>query len=96
MPISLGKIEAADDLSLPEPLRQMTYFAHPKNKDEWQHDGQSVDNVTICVTMTVSFNLSYSFLILKMKPMNYIISKVTFSSKILQKRILWFKVFQRQ
>ena len=29
---SLGKMEVADDLSVPEALRQMTYFAHPKNK----------------------------------------------------------------
>ena len=31
---SLGKMEVADDLSVPEALRQMTYFAHPKNKDK--------------------------------------------------------------
>lgn len=83
-----GKIEVPDGLSLPECLRQMTYFAHPKNKEKQQHDGQSVDNATICVTMTVSFNLSLLSLFLKMKPMNYIISKVTFNSNILQKQIL--------
>ena len=31
---SLGKMEVADNPSLPEALRQMTYFAHPKNNDK--------------------------------------------------------------
>lgn len=35
---SLGKTEVLDDLRLPESQRQMTYFAHPKNKDECQRD----------------------------------------------------------
>lgn len=62
---SWGKTEVRDDLGLPESLRQMTCCAHPKNEGEYQHDGQSVDNATICVTMTMLFNLSVLPLFLK-------------------------------
>lgn len=48
MPIHWAKWRVADNLSLPEALRQMTYFAHPKNKDKsaawWP---VRVDNVTV-------------------------------------------------
>ena len=35
--------QVPEDLRLPEPLRQMSSFGHPKNKDGYQHDGLSVD-----------------------------------------------------
>lgn len=51
------KTEVPDDLRLPGSLRQKSYFAHPKNKDEQKHDGQAVNNATICVTVTMAFTL---------------------------------------